>query len=205
MASSTAALPARQLKTCHLGSAADVLDMLAWQIEGLAETPIDRLRAINYKAMLAAVTAWQLSDWTFESLPAMLRQSWTIPGQRGETELMRFQSWVRDTCPALKICYSLSNAFKHRTLRRDAQPDITSDTLNRLNEAMTLSVRLIFTHDGFVREPLEVLEEAHAFWVDRLAQAGLLDRSAEAQRLSSLERDPSGWGRTDPNSTVARS
>ena len=186
---------ARQLKTCHLGSAADVLDMLSWQISDLAATPPASLRAIDYKSMLASVTAWQLSDWAFESLPPTLYRAWTLPSRKGDTALMCFQNWVREACPALKICREISNAFKHRTLRRDAQPDITSDTMNRLGEDMQLSVRLIFTHEGFVRDPLDVLSEAHSFWAERLMEAGLHDRSAEARRLLSLEHDPSGWGR----------
>ena len=189
----------RQLKTCHLGAPADVLDMLTWQFEDLAATDREQLRAIDYKTMQCAVTAWQLSDWVFEDLPAQLRAEWQIKARTAGPDLASFQTWVRSRSSALRICYVIANAFKHRTLRKDSEPGITSDTMNRLSESLQLTSRRIFTHEGFVLDPVDVMSEAVAFWATRLGEAGLLVRSRESVRFASLEADPSGWGGQSEN------
>ena len=183
----------RQLKTCHLGTPADVLDMLTWQVDDLVATGREQLRAIDYKAMLCAVTAWQLSDWVFEDLPAQLRATWQIDARSAGSDAAAFQRWVRAQSAALTICYVIANAFKHRTLRLDSEPGITSDPMNRLSESLQLSSRRILTHEGFVLDPVDVMREEAEFWEARLREAGLTERSRESVRFASLEADPSGW------------
>ena len=143
--------------------------------------------------MQCAVTAWQLSDWVFEDLPEPLRLQWQRAERPNESPLVSFQNWARTRSNALRICYVMANAFKHRTLRKDREPSITSDTMIHFDEYLRLMPHLVLTLEGFVLAPVEVIREAHAFWSERMADAGLLERSADALHLERLESDPGGW------------
>ncbi len=181
-----------QLKTCHLGAPADLLDMLRWQVDDLAVTPPHLVRSRNYRTMLCAVTAWQMTDWVFEDLPDPLREEWKCLRPDAKP-LVRFQDWARSQCLALRICREIATGFKHRTLERDRAPDITSDTMQVLDEQLRPYPLGVLTLDGFLHNSVTVMQEALAFWEMTLGRAGLLARSDEATHLLNLEADPSGW------------
>ena len=172
--------------------------MLEWQIADLIATDRHLVRVTNYKTMQCAVTAWQLTDWTFEDLPSQFRAKWQLRQSPTDSQLVLFQNWSRSACRALKICREIANAFKHRTLRNDRHPSITSDTMIHLDEYFQLLPQLVLTLDGFVLPPADVMREAHAFWAECLGDAGLLTRSDLALRLTGLELHPGGWNLAVP-------
>lgn len=64
--------------------------------------------AINF-----AITASHLEDWVFHLYIQGNREEWPEHQASG-----RFDSWVRDECPAMLLLADLNNAAKHRVLDR---------------------------------------------------------------------------------------
>lgn len=63
---------------------------------------------------------WHLTDFVFGAPDA---EAIRLRGKLGAADLKSFQERVRDSCPALKLCWELANGAKHFHKKPRAQVD----------------------------------------------------------------------------------
>ncbi len=122
------ALPSRK-QTFAYENCRDLVEKLHREIERycavagsqLSESGEDLLRLVDQlkdSAFNASVTAWHLSDWVFNDLPAEQRQ------KLGFEKVADLQNYVRSQCRELHLCRQAATASKHWIVDKYADPSV---------------------------------------------------------------------------------
>lgn len=180
-----------ELQTFQLDSPLQLLIKLSWGIRQLkaalesTDMPGSFFPAV-YTAFDCTITAWQMSDWVYEfySGRAELPLSQDPKFSRSE-KLRKFQGWVCEQSPYLRICMHIANSNKHFGVSRHPDPDLKVSidwkVESRMSAGMTVgrplvdrSFRLIVTDGGVSHEILHILGKAHDFWADQIKEPSLI-------------------------------
>ena len=112
-----------------LHSAEDLLRKLRWEM-GEMEHKIDQVRDDEvgaYHAFNAAVTAWHICDWVWETAPLELRARFQHDSPEPSAQGVRLlQALVCDQCRELYICRQLATGAKHFRVDRFNDPGVTA-------------------------------------------------------------------------------
>jgi hypothetical protein len=151
-------------QTFNISSSRDVVEKLRWELDQLAGTQIRDTRAVAYRSLNAAITAWHVCDWVYdecveskdvrERLEAMFRK---VAG------LGDVQAWARQE-RAISICYQIATAAKHSRVSHRFDPNVRAQY--RVDDrGMQDGTWTLVIYDGEeVRRPYDVLIHAHRFW-----------------------------------------
>lgn len=156
-------------QTFAIEDAADMVNKLAWEIDGLRDEP--EIERKLWRAFNCAVTAWHVTDWLWR--------------ERGEGHTLSvFQAGLIERCPALLACRYITNASKHGGVDRNPNDTITvrveasDDDLGDWPQAILQSTRshhwslVIRTPEGEV-DALVLFDRVRQFWDDFLAEREL--------------------------------
>jgi hypothetical protein len=138
--------------------------------EDFMEYSEDRLS--SRKALNFALTAWHLSDWTYNEFKEKLTSK--------HKSLNSFQANLKKLCPSLQLMHDLTNGTKHYTLTRH-KPIIKETNLhigdfnNDFSRDFDISSLVIELHDGtkvhFEDEIIIVMD----FWTEYLKEILKID------------------------------
>jgi hypothetical protein len=95
-----------------------MLEKLRWEMDNLDfRQPYD-IAVCQYQMFNCAVTAWHVTDWLWQDISPELRGK--LSNTKGEplNKFEDFQKYVREACPALKLCQQVANGSKHTVLKR---------------------------------------------------------------------------------------
>lgn len=148
-------------QTFAIEDAADMVDKLAWEIEGLRDEP--EIEKKLWRAFNCAVTAWHINDWLWRER------------RRAGQSLREFRDEMIKRCPALWACRFLADASKHRGI--DHKPDAaftvrveaSDDDIGEWPQAILESTRshhwrlIVGTSDGEF-DALALFEDVRQFW-----------------------------------------
>jgi hypothetical protein len=164
-------------QTFAVENAADMVNKLAWEIEGLRdETEIEKKL---WRAFNCSVTAWHVTDWL-----------WCERGE--EQSLGAFQTAMIERCPALLACKHIANASKHRGVERKpdhrftVKVEPTDDDIGEFPQAILDSTRsnhwklVIGTPDGEF-DAFVLFDSVRQFWDETLAGAQRMADVTEAE------------------------
>jgi hypothetical protein len=180
-----------ELQTFQLNSPLQLLIKLAWGIKqlkaaiGSTDMPGSFYPAV-YTAFDCTITAWQMSDWVYEfySGKVELPLSQDLKYSKSE-KLRKFQGWVCEQSPYLRICMHIANSNKHFGVSRHPDPGlkVTIDwnVESQMSAGMSVggrlvdrSYRLMVTDGGISHEILHILCNAHDFWADQIKEPSLI-------------------------------
>lgn len=180
-----------ELQTFQLDSPLQLLIKLSWGIKqlkaalGSADMPGSFFPAV-YTAFDCTITAWQMSDWVyaFSSGRTELPLSQDPKFSKSE-KLRRFQAWVCEESPHLRICMHIANSNKHFGVSRHRDPglkvSIDWKVESQMSAGMTVgrplvdrSYKLVVTEGGVSYEILQILGKAHDFWADQINEPSLI-------------------------------
>jgi hypothetical protein len=116
-------------KRMGLHSAEDLLRKLRWEM-GEMERKIDKVpndEVGAYHAFNAAVTAWHICDWVWETAPIGLRERLKCDSPEPSAQGVRLlQALVSEQCRELYICRQLATGAKHFRVDRSNDPAVTT-------------------------------------------------------------------------------
>jgi hypothetical protein len=102
----------------ELRDSRDLLEKLRWELQNLFCRQRHDVAVCQYHTFNCAVTAWHITDWLWRDLPPQLKGE--LRNASGELlrEFKDFQEYVREACPALKLCNQVANGSKHSGFRK---------------------------------------------------------------------------------------
>jgi hypothetical protein len=152
-----------ELQTFSFDSAADLHWKLYWEVARMNAAPQDIID-LKCFAFNAAVTAWQLTDWTFDDMSAKQKKD------RGVVALVDFQNLVRSMCRPLHLCARIATASKHRIVRsQHHDPSVTTAV-----QRTATGWELLIMDGSTTYQASDVFEEARMFWFRYLTELGLI-------------------------------
>jgi hypothetical protein len=166
---------------------------LHWELDGLREILKPQREDLSghitaaYFAFNFAVSAWHLSDWTWESfegdgqteVAAKLGLDFSsAKNERQKLEL--YQDKLRELCPALAICWDIANGSKHMTDRQKSDVKVGMDWSVRDARAdepflSNYTYELYVKTAGKKQNAVEVFEDVYSFWRRFLEDWGFLE------------------------------
>jgi hypothetical protein len=116
----------RAQKAFMLRDSRDMLEKLRWELNNLDfRQPYD-IAACQYHSFNCAVTAWHVTDWLWHDI-SQLRDKLVDKKGKPFKECQDFQQYIREACPALRLCHQIANGSKHCLLTHN--PDSTISTI----------------------------------------------------------------------------
>jgi hypothetical protein len=186
--------PAPSGKVFVLATPQHMLHKLHWEIynlrKALTERPehLGHMHAPSYCAFNCAVTAWHLSDWTWQASTSEQRAFILscIDTDANKNDFGKLQAYLRDNSRALYICRQIATGSKHVKIEKYDDPDIRAETrleseparVGEMRAGDRLAVhryRLSLFDKGTERPALDVFEEAYKDWEGFLATWGLVE------------------------------
>lgn len=195
------------LQTFQLDTPLQLLIKFAWSFKQLRGHLSNEDQAAAffpsvYTAFDACITAWQLTDWVwkFYSPTIDLPQSADVKYQRCKP-FTKFQGWVSEQSPDLRICKHIANSNKHFGVDSHYDEDLKVFVDWKVETVFTAGMtvgrplvdrswRLMVTDAGADYEILGVLRRAFEFWAFQINEPGLislLDEEQQCQLSSSAE------------------
>lgn len=177
-----------QTKTFGMRVPTDLYEKLLFDIERLRSARSSA--ESKYAAFDCAVNSWHLVDWTlhladnaaYERLSGQKRGA-----KRGKvTPEASFMDAQLDRLPALEVCYTLANSVKHREMRTDRMPTVSTGStgLFSWSEPATGTGRRSITGitlltyleaDGERHNAIDLFEAMAAQWRVFLIHEGLFE------------------------------
>lgn len=179
------------LQTFQLDSPLQLLVKFAWNIKQLRNYLVcDDKAAAFYPAVYAAfdasITAWQLTDWVwkFNSSTDFLPLS-NDPRFQKAKPLKKYQAWLVEKSPDLKICEHIANSNKHFGVDRHFNQDLEVFVDWRVESVFSAGMsvgqplvqhswRLVVVDSGKSHEILSVLQRSFEFWARHINEPGLI-------------------------------
>lgn len=171
-----------------------MLHKLYWEIKQLeislgTEHKLAFAHAPAYHAFNCAITAWHISDWSWES--ADVEQRALIASRLGfslsasaKGALEIFQAALRARYRSLHLCWQIATGSKHMNIRKP-DPAVKAEggwqpqsMAGRMQAGQPLGLylyRLSVIDDGTIREALDVFREAFKCWEDELGWWGFIE------------------------------
>lgn len=155
-----------------------MLDKLDWEIKEFSQTPGDDLATLSYRSANCALTAWHVGDWFYHEIISQTERG----SYKGPEE---YCAEMARLCPAIAIVRKLTNTFKHRQLRKNHDPHISTEVWFHATPGawpdengeypdrdIDPSPEWWFSFHvlsaGSTQEALTVFQEARAFWQGQL-------------------------------------
>jgi hypothetical protein len=114
-------------KSFELRDSRDMLEKLQWELNNLFFRQRYDIAACQYHAFNCAVTAWHATDWLWQDIlsnPELkTKMSWD--------KCHEFQRYVRDNCPALRLCYQIATGSKHCLFEHKAADSTISAVISK--------------------------------------------------------------------------
>ena len=107
-------------KSFELLDSRDIIKKLRWELNNLFFRERHDIAVCQYHAFNCAVTAWHVTDWLWRDIS---------PALKSELQVKRcedFQDYVRNACPALKLCHQIANGSKHCLVERNPNSTISA-------------------------------------------------------------------------------
>src|SRR5690349_2586134 len=105
-------------QTFALENCRDMLSKLEWEIDGFRAESRSAPEPLAFRAYNCAVTAWQLTDWTW----AAAARTPQLQAALGARSLTDFQNKCRRKCRALHLCRLIATASKHVEVTKYPDP-----------------------------------------------------------------------------------
>lgn len=166
-------LPARP-QTFGLENCRDLLNKLAWEIEGLKNQDSSVVDGLMFRAWNACVTAWHLTDWVWREMTDAQKDDLASDICANLAGIADFQKYVRSACRPMHAFRHIATASKHWTVDQYPDPGIDADISASSSAGMALdSSRLGYpdwilkvTLDGDRVRLIDILEVALNFWTE---------------------------------------
>lgn len=150
-----------QSKRFGISTPRELLSKLLWEIESLAD-PTTGITVQGYNCFNAAVTAWHLTDWVWQTY------------HRDEFSVQEFQRQIRKMSLELAVCDQLANGSKHfekdKYNREDVYSAIEESVViyrSATGEHKFVQEPSIFVYaDGYAWGPFALFYEVHNFWLE---------------------------------------
>lgn len=192
-------IPESLPKVFVLSTPIHLLAKLHWEIKGfqrsLSSKSIFATLLPAYHAFNCAVTAWHVTDWTWEYVAAEGRSALAATYGLEGVNFGLFQDAVAQSSRALNACREIATGSKHRDVKRSrADPHVRAGAEwaalkpDRSGTPRYGTVWLIVDRHG-KRPALEVFREAAEFWREVLSP-WMEDRFVEGRRFPRARRRP---------------
>ena len=116
----------RAQKAFELSDSRHMLEKLRWEMNNLDFRQQHDIAACQYHSFNCAVTAWHVTDWLWHDISSELRNKLRDKKGKPLKECKDFQEYVREACPALRLCHQIANGSKHCLLERRPDPTIST-------------------------------------------------------------------------------
>ena len=156
-------------KSFGLSSPSEYLDKLEWEFERMMTAGSATDRELSYHAMNLAMTAWHMTDWTYDHLSESVKSRFATQP--------RFQDWVKSQSRVLAACRDVATASKHMKVTRAADSGVeTVDVTQVVPGTFALGSRKVWhiAIDGELYSLDEFGRELIDFWQNYLDAQGLL-------------------------------
>lgn len=161
-------------KVFKLSTPMHLLAKLRWEIVGfqrsLTSRSLHRHLLPAYHAFNCAVTAWHMTDWTWEYVGPEGQAELVLKYKLARIDLRAFQDAMALTSRAANACQEIANGSKHRNVKnKRADPHVRAGAFwAELKQSRDGSRRFgtswEITDDIGTRPALEVFREAADFW-----------------------------------------
>jgi len=110
----------------------DMLKKLNWELKNLFLRQRSDISACAYHSFNCAVTAWHVTDWLWHDLSSLSKIEIKAKEKRIKfwKTCQEFQRYVRDNCPALRLCHQIATGSKHCLMTYNPDPSIAAAISN---------------------------------------------------------------------------
>lgn len=189
--------PAHAAKVFKLSTTMHLLAKLHWEIEGFKRSlwskSVFRELLPAYHAFNCAVTAWHMTDWTWEYVRADGQADLAARYGLERVDFGLFQDAMARSSRALNACREIATGSKHRDVKRKrADPHVRAGAewaelkTDRSGTPRYGTVWLIADRHG-ERPALDVFREAAEVWREVLSP-WMEDRFVEGRRFRRVRR-----------------
>jgi hypothetical protein len=187
--------PAQNRRVFHLSTPKDLFLKLDWELDNFRDVISGQPRThlthelAAYHVYNTAVTAWHLTDWTWNSLAEesqkQLANNFGFNMTNKSSENLKFfQQSLRKKSRALGICWEIANGSKHFENHKNSKINAKTEwkakiaTAGEFRAGQPLQA---FSYDFVVHwnnqnfRAIDIFEEAKEFWLQFLNQIGFLE------------------------------
>lgn len=167
-----------------LQSAWDLLRKLDWELQEMTRVHAADVHGGRtshgevgaYRAFNAAVTAWHICDWVWQTAPRELRERLkTDSPEPAAADAGPLMALVLAECREIRICQQLGTGAKHFEVKRRNDPDIVTSFEEAMHlvefgsgeekETVFLQGKAVFVKDGTQSySDLGLFSRALAYW-----------------------------------------
>lgn len=178
----------------YLSSPSQIFMKLDWEIDNLLmtlkeqESEFKSHEVAAYQAFNTAVTAWHLTDWTWNSIPDEAKKklsidfSFDLVGSHSH-DFKSFQSALINKSQALAICWDICSGSKHFDMHKNSKVDakvefkVKNATAGEFRAGQPLqrfSYDFLVVWRGQTFRAVDIFSEARDFWMQLLANLQII-------------------------------
>lgn len=179
----------------YLSTPEQLLMKFAWELKNLKNVLAEQSQIFRsheiaaYHIYNTAVTAWHVSDWTWNYLSKETQTKLAANlgfciAKKNTDNLKNFQRAIREKSRALEICWDVANGSKHFESHQHSKINAKVEVESKIPTALEFKAShplRSFSYDFKVEwnsqtlRMVDVFEEARNFWLDFLADLDLAD------------------------------